>query len=135
MKQRSRVLWAKDGDENSKFFHGSINARRVSNNIMGLSVNGQWVTNPKEIKREVLRFFSRKFVEDMHDRPKLNCFGLKKLSVAEADLLISPFVEKEIKEAVFSCGGDKAPGPDGFNFRFIKRHWDLFSADFVDILR
>lgn len=135
MRQKSRVQWAKDGDENSRFFHGMINTRRVANSIMGLSVNGEWVTNHKVIKKEVLRFYRSKFVEDMVVRPKLNCFGLKMISADEADSLLSPFLEKEIREAVFQCGSDKAPGPDGFNFRFIKKYWDLFSGDFVDMMR
>ena len=27
------------------------------------------------------------------------------------------------------CGSDKAPGPDGFSFQFLKRYWDLFKDD------
>ncbi|XP_021974840.1 uncharacterized protein LOC110869947 [Helianthus annuus] len=36
LKQRSRVRWASDGDDNSKFFHGIINKRKASNAIPGL---------------------------------------------------------------------------------------------------
>lgn len=27
------------------------------------------------------------------------------------------------------CGGGKAPGPDGFNFNFLKANWDLIKKD------
>lgn len=31
----------------------------------------------------------------------------------------------EIKEALFSFGDDKAPGPDGFSAAFFKSCWDI----------
>ncbi|XP_038704713.1 uncharacterized protein LOC120000656 [Tripterygium wilfordii] len=40
-----------------------------------------------------------------------------------------PFSNDEIRKAVWSCEGNKAPGPDGFNFNFIKRAWDIIEDD------
>ncbi|XP_021990912.1 uncharacterized protein LOC110887642 [Helianthus annuus] len=110
LRQKSRVRWAKEGDENTRFFHGMINSRRVSNSILGLNVNGVWVSKPNEVKREVFRFFRDKFVEDLNSRPSLVCY-----------------------DAVFGCGSSKAPGPDGFNFRSIKKFWSLLVDDFVSV--
>lgn len=31
--------------------------------------------------------------------------------------------------AVKDCGGNKAPGPDGFTFAFIKRFWGIIKDD------
>ncbi|KAM0043628.1 putative RNA-directed DNA polymerase [Helianthus debilis subsp. tardiflorus] len=45
-------------------------------------------------------------------------------------MLVKRFSKEEIKEAVWNCGGDKTPGPDGFTFRFLKDFWDLFEKDF-----
>ncbi|GKA20908.1 hypothetical protein Tco_0700897 [Tanacetum coccineum] len=36
----------------------------------------------------------------------------------------------EEKEVVWSCAGNKSPGPDGFNFNFIKAHWDTLKSAF-----
>ncbi|GJX80170.1 hypothetical protein Tco_0328319, partial [Tanacetum coccineum] len=33
--------------------------------------------------------------------------------------------EQEIRDAVWACGSDKSPGPDGFLFSFIKKYWDV----------
>ncbi|KAJ0871997.1 putative RNA-directed DNA polymerase [Helianthus annuus] len=87
------------------------------------------------LKKEVFQFFRRKFVEGCRLRPHLFCHGMKELSEEEAEGISSPFTEKEIKEAVFWCGDDKAPGPDGFNFKFIKRFWSCFSGNFLEILQ
>ncbi|GJV71569.1 RNA-directed DNA polymerase, eukaryota, reverse transcriptase zinc-binding domain protein [Tanacetum coccineum] len=36
---------------------------------------------------------------------------------------------EEIKKAVWDCGVDKSPGPDGFTFGFYKRFWSLIEKD------
>ena len=42
---------------------------------------------------------------------------------------------EEIKLAVSSCGSDKAPGPDGFTFKFFKTYWDLVKDDIVEFVK
>jgi len=39
--------------------------------------------------------------------------------------LIAEFSEDEIKQAVWQCEGSKSPGPDEFNFNFIKSNWNF----------
>uniref|UniRef100_A0A251TYL1 Reverse transcriptase domain-containing protein n=1 Tax=Helianthus annuus TaxID=4232 RepID=A0A251TYL1_HELAN len=46
-------------------------------------------------------------------------------------VLLVNFSILEIERAVWDCAGDRAPGPDGFNFSFIKQFWDnlkIYSA-------
>ena len=40
----------------------------------------------------------------------------------------------EIKKAVWLCCEDKAPGPDGFNFHFIKRYWEIIKGDLLNAM-
>nr|GEZ10415.1 hypothetical protein [Tanacetum cinerariifolium] len=37
--------------------------------------------------------------------------------------------------AVWNCGVDKSPGPDGFTFKFIKHYWDSVRKDFIDMVK
>ncbi|GJW29125.1 transposase, MuDR, MULE transposase domain protein [Tanacetum coccineum] len=53
----------------------------------------------------------------------------------DTSLLDAQFTNKEIKYAVWSCGGEKAPGPDGFTFKFIKRFWDTMGNDFIEMVK
>ncbi|GKD66552.1 hypothetical protein Tco_1308660, partial [Tanacetum coccineum] len=39
---------------------------------------------------------------------------------------------EEIKKAVWECGTDKAPGPDGFTFGFFRHFWYLVERDVYD---
>ncbi|KAM0019451.1 putative RNA-directed DNA polymerase [Helianthus debilis subsp. tardiflorus] len=134
MKQRSRARWALDGDENTKFFHSFVNMRKASNQIPGLVINDRWVTKPSKIKKEVMCFFRERFREDIKVRPSVFCDDLRTLSDTEKELLIKQFSVEEIKQAVQDCGDDKAPGPDGFNMKFIKLLWEFLEKDFKDIL-
>ncbi|PWA37461.1 RNA-directed DNA polymerase, eukaryota, Reverse transcriptase zinc-binding domain protein [Artemisia annua] len=40
--------------------------------------------------------------------------------------------KEEIKRAVWDCGTDKSPGPDGFTFGFYRRYWGILEKDVVD---
>nr|GEV43321.1 hypothetical protein [Tanacetum cinerariifolium] len=57
-----------------------------------------------------------------------------KLLVDDAASLELPFSKKEVWDMVCNCGGNKAPGPDGFNFKYIKRFWDIIKGDVTDPL-
>nr|GEX47737.1 RNA-directed DNA polymerase, eukaryota, reverse transcriptase zinc-binding domain protein [Tanacetum cinerariifolium] len=45
--------------------------------------------------------------------------------------LESDVTRKEIKRAVWDCGVDKSPGPDGFTFGFYRQFWDLVEKDVI----
>nr|GEV11288.1 RNA-directed DNA polymerase, eukaryota [Tanacetum cinerariifolium] len=48
--QKSKVKWAIEGDENSKFFHGLINKKRSQLSIREIFANGDWLTDPKAVE-------------------------------------------------------------------------------------
>ncbi|GKB74977.1 putative RNA-directed DNA polymerase, eukaryota, reverse transcriptase zinc-binding domain protein [Tanacetum coccineum] len=62
-------------------------------------------------------------------QPTLNVDMPNMLSPTQRDSLDIQFSHDEIKRAVWDCGGDRAPGPDGFTFKFIMSFWDLIKDD------
>ena len=49
-------------------------------------------------------------------------------------MLVGCFSEEEIKRAVWECGSEKSPGPDGLNFKFIKQFWHILKLDIIIFL-
>ncbi|GJV36397.1 reverse transcriptase domain, reverse transcriptase zinc-binding domain protein [Tanacetum coccineum] len=121
LKQKIRVAWDVEGDENSKFFHSMIKRRNKKSNICALMVEDIWCEDPGNIKKEVYRFYKSIFMEQINTRPSFANERVKKLSDKDVRFLEMQFGEKEIWEAISYCCGEKAHGPDGFNFKFIKR--------------
>ncbi|KAJ0575244.1 putative RNA-directed DNA polymerase [Helianthus annuus] len=130
LKQRAKVKWAVDGDENTAFFHGVINGHRKNNRINGLNFGDVWISQPEELKEKICKHFESIFLEQEHERPRFINNGFKALNLSQSAMLVKRFTKEEIKEAVWSCGGDKTPGPDGFTFMFLKDFWDIFEQDF-----
>ncbi|KAM0025678.1 putative RNA-directed DNA polymerase [Helianthus debilis subsp. tardiflorus] len=134
LKQRAKVKWLTEGDENSSFFHGIIKSHKKRNRINGLVFNETWISQPESLKEEVKNYFEALFKEENHHRPTFINNGFKVLSLDQSALLVKRFSKEEIKEAVWACGGDKAPGPDGFTFSFIRHFWEIMEEDFVKAL-
>ncbi|XP_019465331.1 PREDICTED: uncharacterized protein LOC109363522 [Lupinus angustifolius] len=61
--------------------------------------------------------------------PSLDGIVFNRITEEDDNHLIVQFKEDEIKEAVWSCEGEKSPGPDGYNFTFIKKIWDCVKND------
>jgi len=56
----------------------------------------------------------------------------KSLPEAISLSMVEVFSEKEVKEAVWMCEGTKSPGPDDFNFNFIKSNWETLKVDIME---
>lgn len=97
----------------------AIKRRNNKNNIRGLMIDGIWREEPEMIKGEMRSYYMNIFAEGNRRRPKLTSNRLERLSEEDATALEMSF--EEVWNAICGCGGDKAPGPDGFNFKFIKR--------------
>ncbi|GJS50291.1 reverse transcriptase domain, reverse transcriptase zinc-binding domain protein [Tanacetum coccineum] len=113
LRQKSRFRWDVEGDENSKFFHLHVRRRNNECNLRGLVVNGLWCEDSKIIKAGMARHYKNLFFEGGKTRLVFCSNKLEEISIEEARMLEIEFSEKEVWEAICSCGGDKAPGPDG----------------------
>ncbi|GLU18032.1 hypothetical protein SLE2022_343540 [Rubroshorea leprosula] len=133
--QKSRKMWLKEGDANSRFFHNCIQGRWRRSEINSVQIDGVQVTGVEKIKEEVARYFQTLFTEERWKRPKLDGVNFKQVSQADNELLTGVFSEEEVKEAVWDCDSSKSPGPDGFNFRFIKEMWEDIKKEVVAFIQ
>ena len=115
---------------NTAFFHKSINFRKHYNAIQGIFIEDIWVQQPKLVKDKAVKFFASRFTEEKLTRPTLDGVQFNMITHTQREELTAPFTDLELKDAVWSCEGDKCPGPDGFNFNFIKEFWAVLKSDF-----
>lgn len=52
---------------------------------------------------------------------------------AIAFMLKQLFEEKEVRQAVMSCEGDKAPGIDGFSLALFQKGWGAIKQDLMEV--
>ncbi|GJW03199.1 RNA-directed DNA polymerase, eukaryota [Tanacetum coccineum] len=53
-----------------------------------------------------------------------------RLNSDQVDVLESPISRDEVRNAVWGCGENKSPGPDGYTFEFFRKFWDILGSDF-----
>ncbi|GJY88352.1 RNA-directed DNA polymerase, eukaryota, partial [Tanacetum coccineum] len=136
--QKSKIKWAIEGDENSKFFHGIINKKRSQLSIRGVFVEGTWCTDPSIVKEAFKNHFEVRFQQPCHDRLKLNAPFHNRLSSDQVDELDRAVSRDKIRRAVWNCGENKSPGPDGYtgcNSSFIALIPKVNDAKFVNDFR
>ncbi|GJS17264.1 putative RNA-directed DNA polymerase, eukaryota, reverse transcriptase zinc-binding domain protein [Tanacetum coccineum] len=129
LRQKARLKWDVEGDENSKFFHSMINQRRRCQAIQGVMVNGIWCFDPLQVKAAFLDFYKDKFQTQVHQITHNSHTYFKAINSTTSSELEKPITSEEIRRAVWDCGSDKSPGPDGFSFYFLKTSWDVLKAD------
>nr|GEV35068.1 RNA-directed DNA polymerase, eukaryota, reverse transcriptase zinc-binding domain protein [Tanacetum cinerariifolium] len=59
----------------------------------------------------------------------------KHITGEQNEFLEGDVSNEEIKKAVWDCGIDKAPGPDGFTFGFYRRYWKIIEEDAVEAIK
>ncbi|XP_048493141.1 uncharacterized protein LOC104908756 [Beta vulgaris subsp. vulgaris] len=133
--QISRSKWLKEGDRNTKFFHTLASIRRQKNFISSVLIDNTNIVDCAGIKSEAVSYFQKIFQEDVKNRPKFENLEFQQLLPSQRDMLCEPFSYDEIDAAVASCDGNKAPGPDGFNFNFVKTAWEVIKQDVYDMVR
>ncbi|GJY68394.1 RNA-directed DNA polymerase, eukaryota, reverse transcriptase zinc-binding domain protein, partial [Tanacetum coccineum] len=129
--QKAKVKWCAEVDENSKFFHAIANQRRIYLAIQGIKVDGHWIVDPPGIKDAFISFFEKKFKHMEVIKVVNRSPFYKSLTNDQSSFLDSPISSNEIKAAIWDCGSDKSPGPDGFTFAFYKEFWNTIKDDVV----
>ncbi|GJS07556.1 RNA-directed DNA polymerase, eukaryota [Tanacetum coccineum] len=116
--QKAKIKWSIEGDENSNFFHGILNKKRNQMNIRGITIDGVWKEQPNDVKQEFLSHFQDRFAKPSERRANIDMRFPKTISEDQSQDLEREVSKQEIKTAVWGCGTDKSPGPDGFSFGF-----------------
>jgi len=129
-KQVSRITNLQLGDANTRFFHRRVNTRRRKNHIQRLKKGRGWAVTHEDKVSVILTHF-----DEIMGRPpqRITDLNWDSLGITQHDLrgLDVPFTEDGLKNVINQMPSDKAPGPDGFTWAFIKSCWDIIKDDIV----
>ncbi|GJY11301.1 putative RNA-directed DNA polymerase, eukaryota, reverse transcriptase zinc-binding domain protein [Tanacetum coccineum] len=97
--------------------------------INGILHEGEWITDPNDIKLAFLNFYKDKF--SCQDSSVIFPPITAGKCLCDFDRNYSDYMVslEEIKASVWDCGSQKSLGPDGFSFMFVKKYWDLLHID------
>ena len=113
--QRSKVLWASQGDRNSKFFHCRATQRKRKNTIQKLrSSTRQWSTCSEEVAEILVSYFQGLFTSARGPMCEEATNSIQKVISADMNhQLSSDFTSWEVQKAINEMAPLKAPGPNG----------------------
>ena len=135
-RQRSRSVWLKAGDKNTKFFHQRASDRCRKNNILGIfDGGGVWQESKEGIARAAENYFHELFKSanpsDMNNvlnsmervvTPKMN------------QSLLQNYTVEEVQRALLQMHPSKYPGPNGMSPFFLQKFWHIVSVDVINVL-
>ncbi|GER31074.1 RNA-directed DNA polymerase-like protein [Striga asiatica] len=128
---KSRALWLKSGDRNTRYFHAHTAQRRKRNIISKLKTSsGQISDNQHSMAAHITGFYSNLFTSD-GSRGGAELLQQIPCSISDAmnNDLIKPVEEEEVKAALFAMASEKAPGDDGMSAVFFQHFWHILKID------
>ncbi|GJT47677.1 RNA-directed DNA polymerase, eukaryota [Tanacetum coccineum] len=131
LSQKAKIRWSIEGDENSKYFHGIINKKRSQLAIRGVLVDGDWISEPSLVKSEFFKHFNKQFSPPQSSRICFDYDFPTRLSSDHVEDLERDVSYEEVKAAVWDCGLNKSPGPDGYSFEFFRKYWSFIDHDIL----
>ncbi|XP_074306200.1 uncharacterized protein LOC141641438 [Silene latifolia] len=138
LQQKAKIQWVLDGDDNTAYFHASIRKRRSRNKVYQVrDMNDKLCSKYDEIRNAFEEYYvsllgTSKQVTKVNKRVVQagNC-----LNSQHCNLLMSHITSEEIKRAMFSIPGTKAPGPDGYSSQFFKDCWHIVGQEVCNAIK
>ncbi|RVW96589.1 Transposon TX1 uncharacterized 149 kDa protein [Vitis vinifera] len=84
-RQKSREIWLKEGDRNTRFFHQMANAHRRRNQMNRVKVNGRWYNEEREIKEEVCRVYQGLLADPGGWKPRIDALMFERLEEGDVE--------------------------------------------------
>ncbi|KAI8561587.1 hypothetical protein RHMOL_Rhmol04G0351900 [Rhododendron molle] len=139
-KQKSRIQWLALGDHNTRFFHHKMKSHSLRSKILSLTdASGTRLTDPVEVKGEILGYYmgllGTSFAQKVDASHVVSIAVAQRLPSDMKEALSKPVSSMEIKAAMWSIKGEKAPGPDGFSSDFFQKNWNVVGEEVVNAIQ
>lgn len=134
--QCAKKIWIKEGDENTTFFHKACTVKQKKSFISKIE-DEQGLKHSTEgtITEAIIKHFRNIYVRSTKEFLFIENLDWNFIDSSLQHALCSKFEESEIKNAIFSFDGNKAPGPDGYTIYFYKKFWLILKKDIMDFIK
>ena len=130
LKQKAKVEWLRVGDSNSAYFHKVVKSRQARSRIDSICDGNGVQLVDDQVPNAFVSYFTSFLGQEGSILPlDESDFITSTLDPNVALYMIRDVTPSEVKDAIFSMGDDKAPGPDGYSAAFFKGAWDIVSED------
>jgi hypothetical protein len=130
------VLWLKEGDKCTYFFHSIANSNRRYNSLDSLLIGDTQSSDQTEIGVHIVQFYQKLFTEQCRWRPMVDGISFDFVLESEASWLDRAFEEEEeVRKVVSAMVKDKAPSLDGFSMVFFQACSDVLRVDIMEVFR
>jgi len=136
------MLWFKDGDRNTTFFHVVVKRRNNSSEIHRLRIDNEVIEDLKLIEDHILDFYKNLYAESIFNDPDtsnmedfIGSYIPELVSSEENMMLIKCPDFLEIKTVVFNLNGKSVTGPNGFGGVFYHSCWDIIGTNVCNVVQ
>ena len=138
LSQQAKRKYIVNSDKGTKLFHSIMKRNALRNYVPAIQkAGGDWSGSNVEVEAEFDRFYRNLLGSSVEcndiDMEVINRGPL--VSLSQNEDLTRPVLEMEIKEALWSIGEDKAPGPDGYSSCFFKNTWECIKTDLISAVQ
>lgn len=136
---KSKALWLKEGDQNTKFFHIFADHGRDINSIWEIQTDsGDKLFSQEEISSEAVSYFKNFYKRNDNNNSEDILWGIAPfLSMFNEEQNISlfqPVFENELLEVMKYFKKDKSPSPDGWTIEFYLHFFDFLKNDILGMV-
>ena len=130
-RQRSRSIWLKARDKNTRFFHQRASQRHMKKSIDGLNDReGVWQSDMSRISTIVEEFYTNLFTIAQPRNMEGVLEVVDKIVTQDmAHSLTQPYTEEEVRVALFNMHPSKSLSPDGMSLFFFQKYWHIVGHD------
>ena len=132
--QRSKALWAANGDKNSKFFHCRATQRKWKNSILNIhKADGEWSSDMEQVTEVLITYF-----KELYNSTNLPPCAAATNSINQVingemnEQLSREFQAWEVQQAIKQMALLKVLGLDGMPPLFFQHYWKLIGDDVID---